>query len=267
MVLFWNIIDLWNLANYKWPNIQLDNPGKVSNEQQFQVPSKMVLWESPQKKHSIEGPQDPNGSGNSFRWTEVFGPFRVHMYCPKIVLWQRPQSYLEGQNLLCKKKYRIHHIRKKYVELMFDGKSNIYSVMWTQLHIYNWITAVFGNLATPNIHVEIGLLTDVSIGCYQFSTWTMVVSCFITLFLYIYSIETNACGLQSTELFAYSSWTTCIFLPNMLFAPRNSGDFGTAPGDRLRFLPSPQNWGLHLEVVEVCLQGCFSHHLTSAKNV
>lgn len=111
MVLFWNIIDLWNLANYKWPNIQLDNPGKVSNEQQFQAPSKMVHTEPcpqpcenpPQKKHSIEGPQDPNGSGNSSRWTEVFGPFRVHMYCPKIVLWQRPQSYLEVQNLLCKK--------------------------------------------------------------------------------------------------------------------------------------------------------------------
>ena len=47
--------------------------------------------------------KDLNGSGNSFRWTEVFGPFRVHKYCPKIVLWQRPQSYLEVQNLLCKK--------------------------------------------------------------------------------------------------------------------------------------------------------------------
>ena len=57
-----------------------------------------------------------------------------------------------------------------------------------------------GISAPPNIHVEIGLLTDVSIGCYHFSTWTMVVSCFI-IFIDI-SIETNACDLQSNKIVA-----------------------------------------------------------------
>lgn len=169
--------------------------------------------------------KDLNGSGNSFRWTEVFGPFRVHKYCPKIVLWQRPQSYLK---FAMQEKIKNSPYPQKYIELIFDGKSNIYSVMWKQLHIHNWITAVFGNLATPNIHVEIGLLTDVSIGCYHFSIWTMVVSCFITFYTYIHW---NECMWPSVDRIVCSHFLDHmhLFYPTCCLHQGNSGDFGTAP--------------------------------------
>ena len=161
-----------------------------------------------------------------------------------MVVWQRPLSWRPKFGMQKKQLNSPYPIRKNMLNscLMENptftpwcGKKTPYS----QLD-HRW-SREFGNLKHPRWNMVL------SVGCYQFSTWTMVLS--LSIYLHILHWNFHACGNNSQNLACLKFLLDHIFFPNMLGCTGNSG------------------WGLHLEVVEVCLQGCFSHHLTSGSNV